>query len=505
MTASTLTTSRTALPALDRATRLVAVAAMLSVVLVGVGLSGLFVTSALRSVGLAWPVTHPEGVTISAILRVRDGQPLYQDFRRYPYVITPYAPLQPVLAGLASRLLHLTALETIGLTRSLTLAASLTATVLIWLVAWRSGASRLAALAGASLFLALPFLDEWGFAARPDLPALALSLLAMLFLLLRPGQVWLAALVAVLALFTKQTAVALPAAAMIWLLLGRRWRAAAVFAAIGIGVTAVVLGLLELITGGTYALNTVLAQAMTPRNGFDMASRDLLPLFADGWLPVGLAALAVAGLAFRRERSLPALYLLTSVAIALVALRNTGSDVNYLIEPSAAACILASVTIDRLWSLNRGHQWAHLGATLVLSMATVIWGSGLWDFWRLDGGVQPIRRLPIDEIAAADAVLSEEPLAILLAGRPLVLPDMFHASQLITSGLLDVRDLERQIKRGDFDLIVMRSDVSAARRWKRQLLVPEAVRLAIKDTYVPAGRVGMFWLYRPEGRRSPTP
>ena len=77
------------------------------------------------------------------------------------------------------------------------------------------------------MVLPLPFLDEWGFAARPDVPAVALSLLAMLLLVWRPERVWPAAVVAVLALFTKQTAVALPAAATLWLLLAGRWRAAA--------------------------------------------------------------------------------------------------------------------------------------------------------------------------------------------------------------------------------------------------------------------------------------
>ena len=73
---------------------------------------------------------------------------------------------------------------------------------------------------------------------------------------------------------------------------------------------------------------------------------------------------------------------------------------------------------------------------------------------------------------------------------------------LTTSGFFDEVELERRIKRGEFDLIVMRSDVRAARSWKRQLLLPELVRLAIKDTYRPAGRVGMFWLYRPEEPRA---
>jgi hypothetical protein len=34
------------------------------------------------------------------------------------------------------------------------------------------------------------------------------------------------------------------------------------------------------------------------------------------------------------------------------------------------------------------------------------------------------------------------------------------------------------------------------------LLLPEPVRLAVKDTYRPTGRVGIYWLYRPEERRS---
>ena len=88
---------------------------------------------------------------------------------------------------------------------------------------------------------------------------------------------------------------------------------------------------------------------------------------------------------------------------------------------------------------------------------------------------------------------------MLLAGRPLVVSDTFHLSMLTTSEFFDPLELERRIKRNEFDLIVMRSDVRAARWWKRQLLLPETVRLAIKDTYVPAGRVGMFWLYKPEG------
>jgi hypothetical protein len=516
-------------------------------------LSAQFILSGVRSVGLPWPITHPEGATIAAMLRVRDGEALYQPFLQYPYLITPYPPVQPVAVGLISRLLGLSVLEMAGLARSLTLAASLLTTVLIWLIARRLGAGRLAALAGAGLFLPLPFLDEWGFAARPDVPAIALSLLAMLALVWRPDRAWLAAVVVVLALFTKQTAVALPVAATVWLMLSGRWRGALLFCLVLAALTAGTVGLLELATGRTYILNTVLAHLNTPKNGFDLAARDILPLFQDGWLPVGLAVLAFLVPSVRQRAGLPLLYVGVSTGLALYSLRNTGGDVNYLIEPAAAACIPAALAIDWLWrtwgiqdqrprkkaltprppllcegegekgsagtmhsaptdrsAVKVGAQFiapSHgallpLAVSVILAAATVVWAAGLWEFWRLDGGVDPTGRLPLAEIAAADAVLSEEPLAVLLAGHPLVVSDTFHLSMLTTSGFFDPTELERRIKRGEFDLIVMRSDVSAPRRWKRQLLLPEPVRLAIKDTYRPAGRVGMFWLYKPEDRRA---
>jgi hypothetical protein len=202
---------------------------------------------------------------------------------------------------------------------------------------------------------------------------------------------------------------------------------------------------------------------------------------------------------------LPALYAGAAATLALYSLRNTGGDVNYLIEPAVAVCVPAALAIDWLWcrarSVAQNRPPVPVVGSLALALLTIVWAAGFWEFWRLDGGVDPTSRLPLAEISAAESVLSEEPLAVLLAGRPLVVSDTFHLSMLTTSEFFDPLDLERRIKRSEFDLIVMRNDVRAPRWWKRQLLLPDGVRLAIKDTYVPAGRVGMFWLYKPEARR----
>ena len=57
--------------------------------------------------------------------------------------------------------------------------------------------------------------------------------------------------------------------------------------------------------------------------------------------------------AVRGRAALPLLYLGSSMALALYSLRNTGGDVNYLIEPAAAACIPAALAIDWLWRRGR--------------------------------------------------------------------------------------------------------------------------------------------------------
>jgi hypothetical protein len=485
------------------------------VLVVGLGLSAMFCLAAVRALGLAWPVTHPEGATVAAVLRVRDGQPLYQDFRQPPYLVTPYPPLQPMVVGLTARLLGLSTLETAAVGRGLTLVASLMAVLLIWAIARAHGAGGLAALAGASLLLPLSFLDEWGYAVRPDLPALALSLAALLLLARQPDRPWLAATVAVAAFFTKQTAIAVPVAATLWLALDGRWRAAFAFVATWLTLAVAGIALLEATTGAHYLLNTALAHFYTPKNGLDLAGRDMLPLFVEGWLPVALAILALAVLVVRRRPSLPALYIVVATVAALVTLRTVGSDVNYLIEPAAAAGILAGLAIGGLsprevseatslrlpLSQMPGSGGLRSATAIALVIATALWGYERWGYWHVDGGLQPAGRLPIQEIAAADSVLSEEPLAVLLAGRPLFVSDTFHIAMLISTGFFDPLDLERRIKRSEFDLIVTRADVSAPRYWKRQLILPEPVRLAIKDVYVPAGRVGPHWLYRPERRR----
>src|SRR5215210_2411119 len=84
-------------PVTARILQVVRQLAIAATVLAGLLLSARFVWAGVRSVSLPWPITHPEGATIAAMLRVRDGEALYQGFQSYPYLITPYPPVQPVM------------------------------------------------------------------------------------------------------------------------------------------------------------------------------------------------------------------------------------------------------------------------------------------------------------------------------------------------------------------------------------------------------------------------
>ena len=470
----------------------------LPVLLVGLALSAQFCLAATRALGVAWPITYPEGAHVAAVLRVRDGEPLYHDFRRFPYLVTPYPPVVYLVDGLLSRSLDLTVPATIAAARGVTLLTSFAAVGLVYALARTAGAGRLAALAGTSLLLPLPFLDKWGYAVRPDLPAVAFGLLAALLLLRRPDRAWAAAAVAALAFFTKQTMVAFPLAAVVWLWWRGRRAQAGRFAGTWVGLVLGGFLLLHLLTDGLHELNVVVAH-LNPTNGLDVTLRGFMPLPQRAWLPVGLALAALTVELVRRRRpGLLGCYWIAALAVALFTLRGRGSDANYLIEPAAVTCALSAQALDGLRRRLGGRsRLARPGAAL-LAVAALGWGATTWPYWRDRGGVDPDQRLPLEQVARAGSVLAEEPTALLLTGKPVPVSDPFHLSMLTSAGRFDPTDLVQRIKRSEFDLIILHGDVRQTRLAKGQPLWPEAVRQAMKDQYIPAGRVGTFWLYTPD-------
>lgn len=470
-------------------------------VLLGTALTVTFAYFALASISTRWPITYPEGAQVAAVLRLRNGEPLYPPFLAYPYIITPYPPLLYLLDAGVSALLGLGVYETMVAARALTLATSFGAALLVGMLAVRERVGRIASLTAAALFLPIPLLDQWGFAVRPDLPAIFLSLAAGWLLLRSPRLVWAAGLVVGLALLTKFTAISMPISACIWLVASRRLRHAIVFAASAVGVAGGGAAVTLALSHGEAFGHTVLAN-MNPllpmEHAIDIFAR--LPTLA--WFPFAAAVVGMLIQIRSRQLRLSGVYWPVTLAVGLFTLRGRGGDVNYLLEAAAATCWLAAHGLREIWLTLRPRVDARLVALpVVVTIAGLIWGARTFSFWRAEGGVNTDRRLPIEEVAVAPSVLAEEPTMVLLAGKPLVLSDPFNLSQLQTAGRFDPSDLIQRIRQRDFGLIVLRGDVRQTRYINGQPKWPESVRRAIADYYVFSKRVDIYWLYVPDAPR----
>src|SRR5215468_7059045 len=194
---------------------------------------------------------YPESSGVLSALRWSQGQPLYTDFRKAPYLTTPFPPLWYVLTAQGTRFgFHdLDSLTRVG--RILTLMCLLGITLLAYLRNRRLGCPRLLSILAPAFFLAVPVLVPWAVTARPDLLALMLSFLAV-YVATRGGNFWLGAAgaVAALAFLARHNSVTAPVAIVLWLVFLRRWKHAFIFCAVWWGIVAPVLATVQIASGG---------------------------------------------------------------------------------------------------------------------------------------------------------------------------------------------------------------------------------------------------------------
>ncbi|HEX3245775.1 MAG TPA: hypothetical protein VHX16_10250 [Chloroflexota bacterium] len=418
-----------------------------------------------------------------------------------PAIELPYPPVMFLIDGLLVRTLRLDIDGTVILTRSVTVLATFAAAALVALLAHRDGARWPLALVGAGMFLGTPFLDGWAFTTRADTMAVALSLLSALALQRKHQSPAVAAAIAVMAFFTKQTMVALPAAACLWQWVSGRKAGAATFAATWLALTIAVFGVGQVLTNGNLALNIILAH-MNPGNGFDVAGRMFLELPRLLWLPVGLAVFSLArGVVRERSVSLTGWYWCIALAVCLYTFRGRGAWTNYFIEPAALSCVLATGALEEIAQACRSSSLVRRGAALAAVTATVIWAVGAASFWIRGGETVSERPVVIPEVAQAERILSEEPTFIVLAGKELLVSEGFAFSQMSEAGHYDASELVNLIRQRYFDLVIIRGDARSPRSINGQLKWPPGILRAIAEMYQVRRTHAGYWLYVPDRPR----
>lgn len=428
-----------------------------------------------------YDLDYGEGYVLNDALRLLRGEPLYGDIIRFPMVRSPYPPLVPAITAPLLALLGPGFLPG----RLLGLAAALATAGLVFLGVRRATDRPLLGALAASVYLGSPHLYQWAAFQRVDtvavLGALGATLLATEARTARRAA--LAGALAALALLSKQTMVAAPAAIGLWLLVARPRLLPAFLAALAAPLALFGGGLL-LLSAGRFADHVLLGNAANPFHPNRLLRFQLefwaLHLVVGGvalgwslaqlpnlrsYRPPRQVAGAEPGTAPARDADrLLALYALAAFAVSL-SVGNAGSSVNYFLEFLPAACLAAGAAAGAfLGRRSRPTDWAFLLALAGLQLALLFHvpnRAGVWVSYLPPHGDTPVAAdwavgARLDELVrmtAGDVLLEPAGFAARNGRAVLVQPIDLRAEQV--RGRWRPDDLVAAIAARRFGLIVL--------------------------------------------------
>jgi hypothetical protein len=331
-----------------------------------------------------------------------------------------------------------------------------------------------------------------------------------------PRALWWAGILSGLAVASKLTGWWALFALLTWLAAQRRWRDARTMACVSLGTAAVVLGGVQVATGGgllEHLRTFSTAGIQGPLSLLRAPNQLLFNLQTHAFGGVLLLPLALLGvLLLRRWRQLSIVHfgLGYALLILVVVFADIGTGFNQLLD----VVVLTVLAVGHLGS--RPAADADATPTRVLSLVVavcVMWAAGI-DLIRTVGfdlrtglaaasSGRPGVRAPAlvaELVRPGEAVLAEDPaVAVALGQRPRVM-DPFMVARLERSDPARVDPLVQWITARRFDLVVL--VVSLDNRdldyWWSDYSFGLRVATALRENYQSNGIVGRYYLYRPK-------
>jgi len=469
--------------------RLLTRRAVLAVVVICGVLSILLLYIEVSSLPLLSEAGYGDSYILFDVLRLRRTGVIYRDLSQPPYVPAQYSPLVYVLYAVAGavvqssnpffgpRLVVLGAFACcIGLTASI--ARTLIPTRSAW--AW-----------GVLLGCSIRSMWDWVLQVRGDFPGICFELLAIR-LMLSPSR-WampMAGACAGLALQFKITFVAALVTGASWLAIERRWAdlrrfviPAVIFA---LGPYLVVRAREPLMLSQILALSPGIIEV----NVWRLLLRDVVSELV---VLLGLLALPAAGFLRRPDWSLLILFVSTALTVGAITDLQAGGNINYFFDALFAMVPLAVVGVLRITSL------AQRRVAVGLLMATVL---ALHDAApralalyenrdRLKGRAGEIQSRnfelrTVETTLRGQRIFSTVPRLALIDPAP-TLTEPFLLSYLIRLGKIDPEPIVRQVRDGDFDVVITLAE--RGENWRGIPHIAPVVAEAISAAYRPYCRV----------------
>jgi hypothetical protein len=452
-----------------------------------------------------YPMDYGESPLVDQAMRLASGQGIYRSsLSSPPYTISNYPPLYVLVLTPFVKLFG----PNFWAGRVISVASTLASAAFLALIVYTYSQDRLAAIVTGLVFLSIPYVVGWSIFARVDMLALALST-AGLYVVARWPKTWQertrtsasrrllglvgASLLLVAAAYTRQSyGLAAPLAAFVWLLT-QDWRQALKLAGLVGGVGLGLFLILNVLTGGGFFYNIVTANV----NEFSMER------LRSNWRALWQTAyllLIIGGVSLfvtpRRVKvwSLLIPYLIGS-CLSAATIGKIGSNVNYLLELSAALALAAGVLLA--WTRQR--PWLRILMLLVLAlqvgqlMKATLEGPVESAKWRLYPGKE-LEDLEWTVQTADGPVLADEFMGLLtLQGRSLYFQP-FEVTQLANAGLWDQADLLASIRNREFPIVLIHHFMDwpvYKERWTPEMLS------AIIENYAATDSLASTIVFRP--------
>ena len=439
----------------------------------------LFADAGLAAILYPWELDYGEGIVWQQ-MRWIFTEKAYGPIDQFPAIVFHYPPVYHAVTAICAEAFGTDELAT-GRAISLlsTIAAAIASYVLVGLLlegrANRGNRRFCSCIAGLLVFTYLPVID-WAPLMRVDMLAMALSLFGLVAAfksLERPRLIYLAALLFVAALFTKQTSIAAPAATFAVLIAMRAKLAVqGIAACLVLGFTALLT--LGWLTDGGFYRHIFLYNVNRP----DL-SRLLLIFHPAATQPIYVA---LASLVFVRRLAgarsqyrgnpnaraalcgnvadmrllIAAAYaLLSTLTLLLVA--KSGSNINYFLDWFFALGLFAAMAPNEAIGGASGKAERQAIFALAVPIALAI-GAAFAPLPRSDfsGSSSRARELAqlSAEIASADKpVISDDMVLLIRSGREVLWEPAIFA-ELASTGAWDERPFVENIRNGEFAFFI---------------------------------------------------
>lgn len=439
---------------------------------------GLWVASALAAVVLLcyvatmlWATNElspPESVVSAQSLMLAHDGTLYYDLKHYPFTVCAY---MPSFYWLESGLIR-AGLSAFPAGRWISVAAFLGLIALCGRLALLYTDDRNAAWVASLLAASSSLLGSWGTIGQVDMLAAFFALAAFYnysrFEVRGANSLWIAGVYAALAVFTKQTMIAAPAAIFLCLWMRDRKKALWFGVLLGGGFTAAAL-VINVALDGRFFANTVFAN-MNPFS----AAKFLAQFRYFISISFGMLAIVVVSLGrMLRGRALaPCVYLILAALVFLGTAAKVGSDTNYQIESTLLLAVCAAIGLHQLDFFQLYFARSKSWVTLLLIPLALHLAIG----YRVSANVllsrlmnEKLFRAEIEQLKpyvqpSGGLVLSTDFNAMVrLRQRMDVEPLIYNL--LVSVHRVDPEPVRRDLARGAFSTVILSEDVFQPRRF----------------------------------------